>query len=219
VVTLTEAQKQGRRQELLDAALRCFSRNGFHNTKTADIVKEAGVAQGTFYLYFSTKDDVIAALADDRRQGEALINAIAGAEIDPIAGLSLMLDLHGRSLSDPARTAERRVAVQGWAEALRNDAIREKLLANTARVTAEIARLIARGQETGQFRASADPQAVAGALVALFRGLTLQAAWDEGQGAQPAGDAIGDMLRGALAPADDLLNMARAAQAAERRGR
>jgi AcrR family transcriptional regulator len=200
MVRLTDAQKQGRRQQFLNAALRCFSRNGFHNTTMADIAREAGAAPGTFYLYFSTKDDVIAALADDRRQGEALINAIAGAEIDPIVGLTLMFELHGQSLSDPRRNDERRVAVQGWAEALRSDAIRKQLAAYTSRVTEEIAHLIERGQRTGQFKADANPGGVARSIVALFRGLTLQTAWDEAYDPVQIGNSVADMLRGALAP-------------------
>src|SRR5580693_3423434 len=119
MVRFTETQKEGRRQEILAAALRCFARNGFHSTTIADVVRESGVSQGTFYLYFQTKDDVIAALADDRAEGDALINAIAGAEIDPVVGLTILFDLHGRGLADAARADEQRVAVQGWAEALR----------------------------------------------------------------------------------------------------
>ena len=64
---ISTAQRETRRQQILDAALRCFSRDGFHNTTTADIVGESGVSQGTLYLYFTTKDDIIVALADDRQ--------------------------------------------------------------------------------------------------------------------------------------------------------
>lgn len=196
----TEAQKQGRRQEILAAALRCFARNGFHSTTIADVVRESGVSQGTFYLYFQTKDDVIAALADDRSQGDALINAIAGAEADPLVGLTVLFELHGRTLADAQRADERRVAVQGWAEALRNDAIRDRLVANTARVEQEITRLIERGQRSGRFRADAEPRGVARALMALFRGLTLLAAWDGSFDAALTAKSIEDMVRGALAP-------------------
>src|SRR6201996_4092968 len=100
---ISEAQRESRRQQILDAALRCFSRQGFHNTTTADIVRESGVSQGTLYLYFGSKDDIILALADDRRQGEALVDALAQSEQDPIAGLFLLIDLHGRSLIDAQR--------------------------------------------------------------------------------------------------------------------
>jgi len=200
MVRFTEAQKEGRRQEILGAALRCFARNGFHSTTITDVVRESGVSQGTFYLYFETKDDVIAALADDRNEGDALINAIAAAETDPVVGLKTLFDLHGQTLSDPQRADERRVAIQGWAEALRNDAIRQRLLANTARVQREISMLIERGQRTGQFKADADSQGVARALIALFRGLTLLTAWDGTFDPSVTAKAIEDMARGALQP-------------------
>lgn len=198
----TEAQKEGRRQEILAAALRCFARNGFHSTTITDVVRESGVSQGTFYLYFETKDDVIAALADDRSQSDALINAIAGTEADPVVGLAILFDLHGRTLGDAQRADERRVTIQGWAEALRNEAIRERLVANTARVQQEIARLIERGQQAGRFRADAEPQGVARALMALFRGLTLLTAWDGGFDVDLTAKTIEDMVRGALQPND-----------------
>jgi AcrR family transcriptional regulator len=160
------------------------------------------VSQGTFYLYFETKDDVIAALADDRSQSDALINAIAGTEADPVVGLAILFDLHGRTLGDAQRADERRVTIQGWAEALRNEAIRERLVANTARVQQEIARLIERGQQAGRFRADAEPQGVARALMALFRGLTLLTAWDGGFDVDLTAKTIEDMVRGALQPND-----------------
>jgi AcrR family transcriptional regulator len=204
MVRFTQAQKEGRRQEILVAALRRFARGGFHNTTITDIVKESGVSQGTFYLYFQTKDDVIAALADDRSQVDELINAIADAEADPVVGLTILFDLHGQSLADPRRADESRVAIQGWAEALRNEAIRERLLANTERVEREIARLIERGQRTGQFRADAEPQGVARALTALFRGLTLRASWEGTFDPALTEKSVEDMVRGALGPASGL---------------
>ena len=149
---ISAAQKQTRRQQILDAALRCFSRDGFHNTTTADIVRESGVSQGTLYLYFKTKDDIIVALADDRHQGEAFLGAMAQSEQDPIKGLSLLLELHGSSLENPERTDARRVGIQGWAEALRNPTIHAKITEGTSLVRGEIIRLIERGQRTGQIR-------------------------------------------------------------------
>src|SRR5277367_953403 len=176
---ITEAQRETRRQQILGAALRCFSRDGFHNTTTADIVRESGVSQGTLYLYFATKEDVIVALADDRHQGEALINALVQGEPDPVDGLSLLFELHGRSLADPQRVDARRVGIQGWAEALRNPAIHAGVTAGTSSVRREIVLLIERGQKAGQFRPEADAEATARTLIAIFQGLSLQAAWGE----------------------------------------
>jgi AcrR family transcriptional regulator len=213
----TQTQKENRRQEILAAALRCFARNGFHSTTIADIVRESGDCQGTFYVYFKTKDDVIAALADDRNQSDAIINAIAGAEADPLDGLKILFDLHGRTLADAERADERRVAIQGWAEALRNDSIRQRLVENTLRVQQQIAVLIERGQRRGQFRADANPQGVARALIALFRGLTLQTAWEGTFDAALTAKSIEDMVRGALGPVDGPSDIERATQNEERR--
>jgi AcrR family transcriptional regulator len=83
----------------LAAAPRCLARNGFHSITIADIVREPGGSQGTFYLYFQTRNDVIAALADDRSQSDVLINATAGAEAEPIVGLTVLFELHGCTLA------------------------------------------------------------------------------------------------------------------------
>ena len=100
---ITETKREERRQQILDAALRCFSRDGFHATTTADIVRESGLSQGALYLYFATKDDIVVALADDRHQGEVFLNALAQSEQDPVQGLMLLIELYGKGLTDQRR--------------------------------------------------------------------------------------------------------------------
>jgi len=190
---ITEAKRDARRQHILDAALRCFSRDGFHATTTADIVRESGVSQGTLYLYFSTKDEIIAALADDRRQSNALIAALAEGEDSAVQGLALLFDVYAASLSDSRRTDERRVGVQGWAEALRNPAIRASVTANLNAVRAEIVRLVQRGQAAGHIRRDVDPEGFARTLTALFQGLILQTCWDEPLSLSVVGPVISQM--------------------------
>jgi AcrR family transcriptional regulator len=198
VPKITEAQRETRRQQILDAALRCFSRDGFHNTTTADIVRESGVSQGTLYLYFATKDDIIIALADDRHQGEAFLNALARSEQNPLEGLALLLELYGRSLSDPRRADLRRVGIQGWAEALRNPTVHGDLTTNLASLRAEISRLIERGQRAGQIKPDIAPDAVARTLIAIFQGLMLQVSWGEDIELDAVRRLVRDMIRGAL---------------------
>ena len=53
-----------RRQQILDAALRAFLKGGYEGTHVEQIVKEAGVARGTFYLHFLSKHEVFAALVE-----------------------------------------------------------------------------------------------------------------------------------------------------------
>jgi AcrR family transcriptional regulator len=102
---ISQAHRDARRQQILDAAIACFSRDGFHATTTADIVREAGVSQGVLYLYFATKDDIIVALGDDRRHGEAFVTALAEKEHDPVEGLLALIQLYGKRLGSPAGAA------------------------------------------------------------------------------------------------------------------
>jgi len=195
---ISEAKRETRRQEILDAALRCFSRDGFHNTTTADIVRESGVSQGSLYLYFATKEDIVVALADERRQGEAMINALAQGEEDPIRGLLALIELYGEGLTDPHRIAMRRVGIQGWGEALRNERIRKSAIEGLATVRQAIERLVERGQRTGQIRPEADVEAFARTLVATFQGLVLQVAWGEAVNLRACGQIVLDLIRALL---------------------
>lgn len=55
---------QDKREAILRAAIKVFARNGYFNSKVADIAKEAKVADGTVYLYFKNKDDVLHSIFD-----------------------------------------------------------------------------------------------------------------------------------------------------------
>ena len=59
-----------RRKELLKAAIRVFARKGYRTASIRDIIQAAGVARGTFYIYFRSKQDIFAAIVDHFRQGE-----------------------------------------------------------------------------------------------------------------------------------------------------
>ena len=65
--TATRAQRRREqtRQDLLSAARRVLSRYGFHRTKIVDIASEAGVAVGTFYLYYPTKEALFLEMVED----------------------------------------------------------------------------------------------------------------------------------------------------------
>jgi AcrR family transcriptional regulator len=52
-------QVKDKKTAIMEAALKLFTERGFHGTSTADISKEAGVATGTLFNYFSTKEDLI----------------------------------------------------------------------------------------------------------------------------------------------------------------
>jgi TetR/AcrR family fatty acid metabolism transcriptional regulator len=57
-----------KRQKILAGALKAFAKKGFYNTKVSEISDEAGVADGTIYLYFDNKDDLLISLFEDRME-------------------------------------------------------------------------------------------------------------------------------------------------------
>ncbi|SHI17885.1 transcriptional regulator, TetR family [Sporobacter termitidis DSM 10068] len=61
-----------RRKEILDAALELFLKNGYENTSVADIVARLGVAQGLFYYYFKSKEEVYRAALEQYTDDFAL---------------------------------------------------------------------------------------------------------------------------------------------------
>lgn len=65
--SVREESRAAYRQAILEAAIRIFGRLGFTATKIADIATEAGVATGTLYNYFSSKEDIFLSILDDGR--------------------------------------------------------------------------------------------------------------------------------------------------------
>lgn len=60
---VTAEHRESRREQILLAAWKCFSRNGFHSTSMADVIREANLSAGAVYLYFRSKDEIIVAVA------------------------------------------------------------------------------------------------------------------------------------------------------------
>lgn len=56
---------EAREDSLLKSATRCFARKGYHATGVSDIIEAAGVARGTFYLYFKSKQEIFSRVLDD----------------------------------------------------------------------------------------------------------------------------------------------------------
>jgi TetR/AcrR family transcriptional regulator, repressor for uid operon len=66
--TLTESPTLDRRAQILDAAVVCFAKRGFHQASMHDISAEAGISVGLIYRYFQNKEAVIAAMADRHKK-------------------------------------------------------------------------------------------------------------------------------------------------------
>ena len=94
-------------QQIIEAAVRVFARRGYYNSRVSDIAREAGIAAGTIYLYFKTKDDILVTLFRDKMAEfvGALRKAIAG-EPDAVSKVRRLVTLHFRMLEENPDLAE-----------------------------------------------------------------------------------------------------------------
>src|SRR5512141_1577840 len=84
-----------KRRRILEAAIRTFGRRGFHEARIADIAADAKVAEGTVYLYFRNKEDLLGVVFDESMD-EVLEKGRALARMKAPAGerLTALVDLH-----------------------------------------------------------------------------------------------------------------------------
>ena len=94
-------------QQIIEAAVRVFARKGYFNSRVSDIAREAGIAAGTIYLYFKTKEDILITLFRDKMAAfvSALWTAIAD-EPDAVAKVRHLVRLHFRMLEENPELAE-----------------------------------------------------------------------------------------------------------------
>ena len=82
-------------QQIVDAAVRVFARNGYYNSRVSDIAREAGIAAGTIYLYFKTKDEILVTLFREKMaQWVAVVRQEIAGEPDAVAKVRKLVGLH-----------------------------------------------------------------------------------------------------------------------------
>ncbi len=100
----TESEKH---QRIIDAAVRVFARKGYYSSRVADIARESGVAVGTIYLYFKTKEEILVTLFREKMASfvTSLGNGLS-QEPDPPAKLRRLIRHHFEVLESNPELAE-----------------------------------------------------------------------------------------------------------------
>ena len=113
--------QRARREHILDAALLCFARAGFHATTMQDICREAGVSPGAVYVYFASKEDLIAGLCERDRAEFAERFAMLAAAPDFLEALAAIGEHY--FVDEPPE--KQRFVVEMGVESTRNPRIAE----------------------------------------------------------------------------------------------
>src|SRR3954470_20709209 len=94
-VRAADPARAGKRDAILRAAIDVFAERGFFNAQVADVARAAGIAAGTVYLYFRSKDDLLVSIfeqtvRDAIDQGRAIVAPLA----DPVEQLRAIARVH-----------------------------------------------------------------------------------------------------------------------------
>lgn len=142
-------KKEEKKNQIIQAAIRTFARNGYFNSRVSEIAKEAGVADGTIYIYFKSKDEILSAIFDEALDKFVQISEDKLKNIsDPIKRLETIAFLHLQYLG-----ANRDIATVFQIEFRHNIVFMEKFTRSKLRDYFRIIReTIEDGQEKKMFR-------------------------------------------------------------------
>jgi AcrR family transcriptional regulator len=170
---LSDATRAQRRQHILTSAWTCFSRDGFHATSMDDIIAATGMSSSAVYRYFRSKEQIIHASAEE---GVIRVREIFVALLDhdpcpdPAETLTLVVaELHHRS--DNPDYDMTRLALQTWAETLRDPVLHHRVRQLFVDTLEHIAELAQRWCDNGYLPPDADTKAVAATLLSIMQGL------------------------------------------------
>ena len=174
---VSDAYRDARRREILDAALTCFERRGLHGTTTDDIAAEAGLSNGALYRYFDGKAAIIEAIAAERHARERALLDAALRDDDPRRAVHDFVQSYFAWLADPQELRRRRINVHVWAEALADERL-AAIVAEGVAPARDAERAIDTAVTSGVLPAHVDPVALVQVILAMLQGFVLQAAWD-----------------------------------------
>ena len=193
------------RQRIIDAAIACFARDGFHGASMQQICAEASMSPGALYRYFPSKVSIIAAIAEAERAGQtAFFERLAAAE-DPVDALaSIGIDKLEQLLS--SRNAS--LCAETMAEAIRNPEVRGMFDRNQADARAVIVDALRRGQARGMVDPNLDLETACQLIMAMGDGLRVHQGLDPTLTSARIRPVLQQLLRRFLRPAPALALLA-----------
>jgi TetR/AcrR family transcriptional regulator, repressor for uid operon len=166
--------QRARRAHILDAAEHCFARAGFHRCTMQDICREAGVSPGALYVYFASKEDLIAGIA------ERNCTKLAGelAELAQAPDLLQALTRLGEHYTVEEPLHKRKLNIEIGCEATRNEAVGKIFRSVDSFCVESFTQLFARARAEGKIDPEIPPAMIARILSIIGDGLFWRRAVD-----------------------------------------
>jgi AcrR family transcriptional regulator len=194
-----EAQS-ARRERILDAAEHCFARAGFHRTTMQDICKEASISPGALYVWFDSKEALIAGISERDRAEFAERLATLAAAPDFLEALKALGEQY--FLEEPAHS--HRLCIEIGLESTRNPRVGEIFQRFDRYLTESFEKLFQRLQQDGRIAPAFDIATTVKVFIVVADGMFWRRAIDPDYDAKAVLPAV-------LALIGNLLNPIRAA--------
>jgi AcrR family transcriptional regulator len=190
---------EGRRQAILQAARRCFSRKGFRATTMREICREARLSAGAIYRYFKGKEEIVEALAEAYGKprldlAEAALNREGPGPVLLADGLCRVL----QELEVQGAKSTARLDLRIWSEAITQGTLRRLVLEALERLQTTWSDATRSGQEEGTIDPDLDAAAVARVMTAMSLGLEVLTVFDKELDMNPAGKVVRAFLEGSF---------------------
>ena len=166
--------QRARRENILDAAEICFARSGIHRCTMHEICKEAGISPGALYVYFASKEDLIAGLAErDRSEFQERFAPISEAT-DILGALRTIGDQY--FVDEP--TYKSLMCIEIGVESTRNEKVGEIYRSVDAHVYGSLRELFERLQQQGRIAPDLDTATLVELVAVIGDGMLWRRAID-----------------------------------------
>ena len=155
-----------RRCEILEAAGRCFARDGFRSASISDICQEANISPGHLYHYFENKEAIVRAIAEITVAEADMHLEVMSSEADPITTLVSKVEIARAHQRD----ATHFLVFDMLAEAGHNPSIAKLLRDSNRAMRLRLAAFLRKAQDGGHVDRTLDPDLAASVLISAVDG-------------------------------------------------
>lgn len=170
---VSAAHKEGRRQDILNAAMEVFIGKGYPLSTVNDIAQQANLSVGALYRYFPTKGDLMLALVHERLgRAPDLFARMTERISDPWKRIERFVDLFTTALR-VRHPGTGRLLLVTMAEAVQHGEVRQGLHDRFTGLADCVAEVIADGVAKGAFRPDVEPRTLAALLLSMADGVAV----------------------------------------------
>ena len=188
--------QRARREHILEAAELCFARAGFHRTTMQDICKEAAVSPGALYVYFDSKEALIAGICERDRAEFAENFAALAAAPDFLGSLAMLGEEY--FVNQPAH--KRLMCVEIGLESTRNPRVAEIFQRIDSFINESFLKLFQQLKDEGRIAPALDIPALTRAFTVICDGMFWQRAIDPTFDAKAVMPTVLQLIAGLLNP-------------------